>query len=255
MKIQTTQKVWNPNFLEDLVEFLQLDFLKQDLNNLLDFINKKSPTTYEKLETLVDRIEFIFHLSVITEFVKKKKYILNNYELNGINWDIDALRLYLALTCVDILSINFEPFDKWLVKNCSDFDSGYQLSEYIKSKSDKYRNSFQLSSNFSRAFSKSSIKIREDICNNVQVINGAEATNDLGKIVSYLYRIRNKYTHEGRRFHSSPLRIDRNQNIGPRDEETLKIEAGFDLTDAILQIAKEQANREINKFAEQSLTL
>ncbi len=246
-----TQIVWNPNFLEDLVNFINPNYTENELKDVLKHIFNTSPTTYEKLQTLVDRIEFIDHLDLVKKKAKAEKYIFLGKEVKGIDWDIDALRLYLALTCVDILATNFEPFDKWFMKNCKDYDAPSDIQNYIKLKSEEYRSSFQSSSNFSRAFKNASSKVRDRICSNVAVIQGKKTKKELENIISYLYRIRNKYTHEGRRFHASPISVHRNQNIGPRDIETLKIESGFDLTESILQIAKEQANRTLIKYAEQ----
>lgn len=246
-----TQKVWNPNFFDDLIVYIKPDVSKTDLVNILKAINDISPTTYEKLETLVDRIEFVKHLKIVKKHAKNEKFIFQGEEINGINWDIDALRLYLSLTCIDILASNFEPFDKWLLKNCDDFESCMNLNSYIKEKSELYRESFQLSSSFSRTFMNASKSVRSDISKNVTLIKGEQPDNSLESIVSYFYRIRNKYTHEGRRFHSSLIPVDRNQNIGPRDEDQLEIKADFDLINVILLVAKEQANRIICSYAEQ----
>jgi hypothetical protein len=158
--------------------------------------------------------------------------------------------LYLALTCIDIFATNFEPFDKWLIKNCGDFNTSQNIKSYIESKANDYRKSFQLSSNFSRAFINASEELRDTICTGLSVQQDEQSRNDLESIVSFLYRIRNKYTHEGRRFHASIIPVGRRQGIGPRDPEVLIIEEGFNLADTILSVAKEQANRIIMKYAD-----
>ena len=75
MKLQPTQKVWNPDFFKDLISFLNPNFERNKLDNLLKFINQNSPTTYEKLQTLIDRIEFINHLSLVKTQAKAENYI------------------------------------------------------------------------------------------------------------------------------------------------------------------------------------
>ena len=246
-----TQEVWNSNFFNDLVDYIEPSFSKDELNRILLHVKSKSPTTYEKLETLIDRFEFVGHLDLVKQQVKHEDFIFRGKEIVGIDWDIDALRLYLALTCIDILASNFEPFDKWLLNNCQDFDSSKNFRSYINEKSKQYRHSFQLSSNFSRAFLNSSKPLRKNISKNVAVKKGGHSENNIESIVSYFYRIRNKYTHEGRRFHSSTISLTRKQIIGPRDKEVLEIKPNFDLVETILLIAKEQANRTIMEYAEQ----
>lgn len=246
------QEVWNPNFFKDLVDYLKPAFSENDLKNVLNFIRDKSPTTYEKLETLIDRFEFVGHLEIVKNQARQEEFMFQGEEIKGIDWDIDALRLYLSLTCIDILASNFEPFDEWLIEKCHDFDSSKDLKSYLTGKSKEYKESFQLSSNFSRAFLNSSEPLRSKICSNVKVCKGKESYNSLERIARYLYRIRNKYTHEGRRFHAKPIMLLRFQDIGPRDEEFLEIKPGFDLVNSILLVAKDQANRVISKYAEQS---
>lgn len=251
MTIKIKQNVWNPNFKDDMIRYLSPALSKDDLDSVLKHIKNTTPTTFEKLETLIDRIEFICHLTLVKAQAKSKKYYFQGEEIIGINWDIDALQLYLALTCIDIFATNFEQFDKWLSKNCADFDPSENFKEYIEQKSDEYRTSFQLSSNFSLAFSKASKELQKTICENIAVKQGDKSKRDIETIASYFYRIRNKYTHEGRRFHSSSIPIKRAQAIGPRDKDLLEIEPSFDLTETILLVAKEQANRIIKVYAEQ----
>ena len=103
--VMIRQTVQNPNFIDDLAKYLSLGISKDRLIAVLENISKSQITLREKLETLVDRIEFIEHLKLVKEVAQKNRYLLNNREVVGIDWDIDALRLYLALTCIDILSL------------------------------------------------------------------------------------------------------------------------------------------------------
>jgi len=72
---------------------------------------------------MINQLEFIEHLTHIKEVAIKNKYAFNGYEVFGIDNDIDALNIYLTLTCIDMFSsIKHEPFEKWLLNNCKDFE-------------------------------------------------------------------------------------------------------------------------------------
>jgi hypothetical protein len=247
-KVFVTQKVWNPDFIPDLLRLMNIAMSESELASVLKFIEKQTPTTYEKLQTLIDRIEFIGHLSVVGAEAKRQGYSFEGSEVRGIGWDITALRIYLSLTCIDILSTNFEPFDKWIVKNCSDFNSNDDIHDYLQRKAGDYRDLFQLSTNFIKAFTNASDDIKNEVCHGLTVKLGGKEFSEIGKIASYLYRVRNKYTHEGRRFFVDPQQLDRHQTIGRRDEDFLQLRAGFDLVGVILKVAKEQAIRILEKF-------
>ena len=246
-----TQKVWNPDFVQDLIRFVNLSMTQQDAEMALDFIKEKTPTTYEKLQTLVDRIEFIEHLNIIKTEAKRQNFQFGKFEVRGIDWDIDALRIYLSLSCVDILSSNFEPFDAWILDNCADFEAGQEIKDYLARKSAEYREDFQLSSNFVKAFTRASDDLKNQICREVAVVKGEEQSSGIERIATYLYRVRNKYTHEGRRFFTEPIPCVRIQAIGLRDEEHLHIKTGFNIVAAVLQVAIEQAARTLERYAEQ----
>lgn len=60
-------------------------------------------------------------------------------------------------------------------------------------------------------------------------------------IAQYLYRIRNKYTHECRRAHFvNSLSLSQVQVITERDEKKTKIKNNFNLVNAVIDIAKER---------------
>ncbi len=241
-----TQKVWNPNLLSDVVRILSLNIDKNDLQQRLDQIKKSKVTSYEKLETLMDRIEFIKHLKIVSKEAQNNYFEFNREEVVGIDWDIDALRLYLSLTCIDIFSSNFETFDDWLVNNCHDFDCDQDFREYICGKSKIYNNEFRVVSNFAGAFHKSSSLLKNKITQNLSIVNSSGKRNNLESLISYFYRIRNKYTHEGRRFHQTPIPYAREQSIGQRDKEKLYIAPCIDLIELLIDVAKEQAIRTLD---------
>lgn len=252
MKLLTvTQNVSNPNFVEDLMRFICPQMDQEQVHSVLERIREKSPTMYEKLETLTDRIEFVGHLEVIKAEASRQEFRFGSSEIRGVHWDIDALRLYLALTCVDILSTNFQPFDEWLTENCADIMEGEEIKRYLKRKSLEYRDEFRLSSNFVKAFKCASDGLKKRICEHLAVIKGDSKSSDIGRIAAYLYRVRNKYTHEGRRFFAAPILFKRIQAIGVRDEEILLLLEGFDVVDVVLEVAKEQAARQLLEYEEQ----
>ena len=243
-----SQRVSNPNFIEDLMRMLSLSN-KDSVEECLGIIKDASVTTYEKLITLVDRIEFIEHLNIVKKHCQDNYYTLSDKKVIGIKEDIEPLQIYLALTCIDILSSNFERFDKWLIKNMDDVGEEPDIVTYVKTKGEEYDQQFRLSSNFVKAFLNCSEKLKRVICQNIIVMKrNGESSNDISDIAAYLYRIRNKYTHEGRRFFASPMEFSRQQSIGPRDEDSLILSPGFDLLRCIVIISIEQANRKMNSY-------
>jgi len=242
------QKIWNPDFIKDLRKYLCLSVSQDSLEKVLLVMQKHSPTTYEKFLTLIDRIEFIGHLDLVKKEAIENKYVFSGCEVKGINLDIDSLRLYLSLTCVDILSTNFQPFDKWVVNNCEDFDAQEDIKTFLEKKSMAYREKFQISSNFVKAFKLASNDLQASICSGISIKKGIKSSSEIGQIASYLYRIRNKYTHEGRRFCWHPIKFIRRQTIGPRDSEEMEIQSNYNIVNDILQIAMQQAIRVFENY-------
>jgi len=223
-----TQFVWNPNFLSDVINILDLNIDENGIKQHLDQIKENKVTYYEKLRTLIDRIEFIKHLKIVSDEAEKNNFRFSGEEVVGIHWDIHALRLYLSLTCIDILSSNFETFDKWIIDNCQDVNSYQDIKKYIKKKADEYATIFRISSSFAKAFHNSSDMLKARITDNISVIDSSGIKhNDLATIICYFYRIRNKYTHEGRRFHQMPIPLNREQSIGKRDNKKYGLQKGL----------------------------
>ncbi len=244
--------VIDAGFVENCFKYLSLSFDEQEFKAKLQEIKEKSPTKEERLRTLVDRIEFIFHLKVLREHAHENKFVLAGQEVRGVDFDINALRLYLALTCVDIFS-RFVPFGDWLVHNCNDKTKKESIDEFIRRKRDEYTEELGTTSSFIKAFSESSNRTRKSLESNlmVETITGTK-TNNIVEIARYLIKIRNKYTHEGRRFHlGSSVPFTQVQLLGPRDEKCLHIKSGFDLVAAILEVAIARA-RKVLKLGEMS---
>jgi hypothetical protein len=105
------KKVENPNLVEDMLYYLSLECSEADLRAALDRMAQDHPETLGRMEVFIDRIEFIDHLDEIVALVfalptpfKWTDSDSEEHEVVGVENDIEALRLYLALTCVDIFS-------------------------------------------------------------------------------------------------------------------------------------------------------
>jgi hypothetical protein len=236
--------VWDPDFVANSLNYLGLVLNEQEFRSKVQAIRNRAPTQEERLRTLVDRIEFISHLGIVRDYARGKGFILAGQEVRGIQFDIDSLRIYLALTCVDIFS-RFVPFDEWLMSHCNAAQEGESFSELIQRKRDEYKKEFGTTSSFVRAFSECPEQTLRRLENNLTVLtNSGEESSNIVEIARYLSKVRNKYTHEGRRFHlSSSVPFDQVQLLGPRDETRLFIQQGFDLVDAILEVATARARK------------
>jgi hypothetical protein len=98
------------------------------------------------------------HLQIVKIEAIKNNFNYPQGEVRGIHYDIDALRLYLALTCVDILSSNFKTFSEYIQSNCDDYCGSEPIKTYLTRKTDDYHKEFQISANFVKAFRKASEK-------------------------------------------------------------------------------------------------
>lgn len=204
---------YNPHFLGDLREMLNLQLPEAELQAKLDELENHKPTIRDKLDTFTDRMEFVEQLSLVKSMIQKNGFMIDGHEVDGMDTDIGALRLYLSLTCIDIFaSTHFKTFDEWLPDNCGDFEQGRKtLKDYISRKAKEYKDSYGVSSNFQKAFQNASDEIRNALLNNITMLD-----IDLGKnlikpkpcttlddIVGFMLAVRNKYTHEGERVYYS----------------------------------------------------
>ena len=223
MKIE--QIVENPQFLTDIKDFFELTISTDEINRTITNKVAQNPLTTEeqnagvlgldlKLNTFIDRIEFIKHLKVLVENAKNQDFIIEGQEVVGVDWDISALRLYLSLTCIDI-----------------------------------FYNATNHKEHFENVFNHISKVLNIELEKNLRIIeNGIETKNKKG-FAEYFYTIRNSYTHAGVRFHSDGTSIyplsqkfvvgtARNKNV-----KELQIEKKFNLIDFILKVAIENAKR------------
>ena len=239
--------VYNPDLLQDTISILNLEMSLDDLRVKLDELREQKPTSVEKLSTLIDRIEFIYHLSVVSQHVEHHAFCFDEVEVVGVDHDIAALRLYLSLTCVDIFAVNFEPFQMWIVARSSDKSRNEGLQDFLVRKAEEYESKFLLGPSFISAFTEAPVEVVDRLQGSLGVKTHKGVRRDIEAIARFLYRIRNKYTHEGRRFHHvAQIPVAQIQMIGPRDEESLVVAPGFDLIESILEVAEEQARARLH---------
>lgn len=211
--------VFNPNFLQDVIKFLGLEMSEEKTEKQIKVIDSKYSLTEEqnkageltineKLRVFIDRIEFINHLELIKRNVIESEFIVLGQEVEGIHWDINALRLYLSLTCLDI---------------------------FLMDGSHKKR--------FEDILINSSTEIKSKLLGNVKIVYKDNVSTDLKEISEFLYSIRNYYTHTGKRFHIVEdvpfVQIQEflSGTMKNKEVKSLLINSGFNLIECILEIA------------------
>jgi hypothetical protein len=216
----TNYVVSNPNCIKDVKSFLRLTIAETEIQKQIDVIDNKhilsqpqkdagDLTFKERLNVLIDRIEFIEHLNLVSGHIKSSKFKISEQEVVGLDWDIMSLRIYLALTCWDIF--------------CVDKNHKKRFENILSNTSDALKS--RLSAN---------IRLVDE--NNNKLI-------ELKKIAEHLYDIRNDYTHKAKRFHIMPqIPIEQIQGSksGIQKNKTTKymsINGGFDFVEFILEVA------------------
>jgi len=203
-----------------------------------------------KLTVLAERLEFIEHLTKVSELIVKHRYektnrtslpdgrimvtetysiMIDGHEFAGFDFDSDALSIYLLLTCID--TIKGQPGHlsafAWLKRRCaneSDFNWDMLSNEYKKE--------FGLSKRFKEAFiNDCSPVLRTVIAENFAVakiaaqnIKSESASAWMKRsvidrvkcIASALYSIRSSFTHASLRSFSPVVPVSNSlDKIGP----------------------------------------
>lgn len=215
------QIITNPDFLKDVICFFKLTKTEEQIENIIrsvtidnplsdDDISAGSLSLDNKLRTFIDRIEFIEHLKILSDNAVGNKYVIDNKEVRGVDWDISSLRLYLALTCIDI------------------FCSKRTHKDY-----------------FDFVFNGISSDLNNEFNKNLKVVYNENKLNHIKEFSLFVYNIRNSYTHAGIRFHSSNTKkytLSQDFVVGSAKNKSLKkleIEKGFCLIDFIIKVAIE----------------
>ena len=93
---------YNPHLLSDIKKIFKLSMNEDEIHNFINQWDRIKPAYYEKLVAFIDRFEFIDHLEFVKEEAVQNKFKFAGHEVDGIDNDIDALRLYLTLSCIEI---------------------------------------------------------------------------------------------------------------------------------------------------------
>ena len=202
---ELTRIPFNPNLIDDLRKLFCVDIEPKDLEDELVKLFSYKPVGYEKLANFVDRIELVEHLEDISDYLESIGNSFDNKEVNGIQADFYALRMYLVLSCIDIFAtMQYKRFDEWILNNTDDYDKQSDIKDYLKRKICEYKADYGISSNFKKAIRNSTSRVRLETNITVMDANGNTYNRDIDKICESLVRIRNKYTHEGRRITMPP---------------------------------------------------
>jgi len=253
--------VWNPKF--ETIETARLLNLKLTGDAFLLYIKKlkqENKCYYEKLEVLVDRIEFIKHLQTIQQELFDILYDPDDTNISG-NDEINALRLYLALTCIDLFAgLNWKKFTDWIIdsdsKDSDTIKPPNEIVDSIKSKIKDYIDKYGTGNNFREALSRSDMKTIFEA--NLEIVDLEKSPpnfiTDRKSIVSALYsRVRNGFTHHGKRFFfKSDVSHKQVQHYGGNSPRYFQAMPNVDLVEIIVEIAKQNAceklglNRDLN---------
>jgi hypothetical protein len=224
--------VFNPNFAEDVVKFMGLQSSAARVLEDIERSERSDPLTIEQIESgeltlrerlnaLIDRVEFIGHLQLVADAALASGCVLLGQEVNGIQWDIKALRLYLALTCIDIF--------------CDKSDH---------------------KSHFEAVFSGAPEALKTRIQSSVFLFKADGTKGTLEEVGLFFYNVRNYYTHAGKRFHIKegvPLAQVTTFTAGSKrhkEEQTLVVAEGLELVGLIQSLALDVAKRRFNWEAE-----
>jgi hypothetical protein len=219
------QIVFNPNFLNDIKTYFDLKLSDDKIKDIIretkqsfqlstEQINAGELEIDEKLETFIDRVEFIGHLNVLSKHAERYNFIIDGQEVQGVHWDINALRLYLALTCIDI------------------FCDRQNHKQY-----------------FLDVFNNLPSRLVTELTNYLKIIDDNNETYDIEQFAEFFYNIRNRYTHSGLRFiteGNSIFTLSQTFVVGTKKnkkKKMLQVQKGFDLIDFVLKISIDNANR------------
>jgi hypothetical protein len=219
----TSRHVKTPDVLSDIQRFLLLTFDQTSLDNLDKGLRKKLAVVAERLE-FIDHLEHMKNLllkhkktSQTPSLDPKSQFLLiteidsiniDGHDFAGVDYDIEALSLYLLLTCVDTLqgqSPYEDPFD-WLERKCHT-DSTPDWRQLAT----EYATAYGLSRLFKAAFTdRASPDLQFRIARNLAVVKvrgqmilpeSAKAwskrnqSEKVSRIAGHLYELRSSFTH------------------------------------------------------------
>lgn len=229
-------QIRNPNIINDITAFFGLELGLPKIEKLVSYLSVDSRN---KLFKVTERFEFVTQLLTFrnelrkrkkknTEFFKEPNVFLGisviekikmfGEKFDGVDYDIEALSLYLLLTCVDTIAgkEKYLGFSEWLSVNQKISEDECIDLDWIKNKEDEYKAAYGIGRRFKELLNYGlSKKLKNDLVQNFVVArldNGsvnkdswkawktADDSGKLKKIVNVLFeQIRNKYTHSSHR--------------------------------------------------------
>lgn len=218
-------RVFNPDFHKDVIRFMGLTSTEDEVERQVKDIDDANPLTRAqlasgelslkaRLNALMDRIEFIHHLELVSRYAIESKFVILGEEVRGIHWDIDAQRLYLALTCIDIFCERTNHRDQ-----------------------------------FERAFADVTGQDATILSTHIALKKADGTTGSLKDIGLFFYNVRNFYTHSGRRYHivaNSFIAQEQSFTSGSKrskETQTLIVSGNVNVIDMITRIAVNIAKR------------
>lgn len=230
------RRVETPDIVADIAQFIDSSFTKEDFE-LLD------PNSKKKAIILTERLEFIDHLAVVSHMMQRHKMVtvsdsplgngmikrtekysivIDDHDFAGFDFDVDALAIYLLLSCVDTVKgqPSYTNVFEWLQKKgLTECPTNWTPI------SDEYERDFGLSRRFREAFTVDCCKeIQSKLVENFAVgkissqcikPESAEAWNKrtfeerLQRIASELYSIRSRFTHTSFRYFSPDMTVSK----------------------------------------------
>jgi Txe/YoeB family toxin of Txe-Axe toxin-antitoxin module len=231
-----SRRVETPDIVADIAQHIDNSFTR-------DAFARMESVDQKKLTVLAERLEFIEHLSAVSQIMQKHKSItfeetplgngtirriekystiISGHEFAGFDFDADALIIYLLLTCID--TVKGQPKHtnafKWLKIRCptgcvANWDA---LSE-------EYERDYGLSRLFKEAFTVDCCKeIQNTLVQNLAVAKIASrciknisaeawdkrsAPEKVQRIASEFYSIRSQFTHASFRSFSPDIPVGR----------------------------------------------
>lgn len=228
------RRVETPCVAVDVATYIDPDFTSDALGSL-------SLDCQQKLTVLTERLEFIDHLSRLSEMLQTYKTVkvtdmhvgtgdikrtesyttvINGHDFAGFDFDADALIVYLLLTCIDTLKGQKQLMSafEWLKAKASigcltDWDALREEHECEYGLSKRFREAFTVDCGQA---------IRDSLTDNLAVVKvgpqcvkheSAQAWDKRTKekkldcIASELYSIRSKFTHTSFRLFSPEIPV------------------------------------------------
>lgn len=258
-------EVQTPNIEDDIQQYLGNEILEK-------WKASSDADTKKTIVFITERLDFISHLNAFSKYAIKNStrkpllksngelwltynFEMDGHDFSGVQFDIEALVLYLLLTCIDAIQIQskYHSAFEWLQNNVEEYEhqTKEQVVELLKRDQARYDELHGLSKNFRLAFTDGISEIlRTRIVENLIVAkfvnNGInkesfatweskDVTAKIRKIANSLYHLRSKYTHNNIR----SFMPQRPLGVGTLNGEFLLCKKGFSLEEMLMRVIKE----------------